>query len=169
MEDDMAGMFIFKLVPPRAGLQKGVQFTKPIVHYFAVDSLAIGRLWMAALMKATIDRDDGLPFTTTYQQKTISLEKARAMRQRPPNLMDTQDADSGSGDAERRSDQERESIRESVIHEEDEKQGLAISGLDDARVLLNFAEDNASDLNTPESDSKLEHKQDNPAPAPIVS
>jgi hypothetical protein len=169
MEDDMAGMFIFKLVPPRAGLQKGVQFTKPIVHYFAVDSLAIGRLWMAALMKATIDRDEGLPFTTTYQQKTISLEKARAMRQRPPNLMDTADADSGSGDMERKSDQEKQSLRESVIHEEDEKQGLAISGLDDARALLQFTEDNASVIDPFESDSKPEHKQDNPVPAPVVS
>ncbi|RMZ73745.1 budding BOI2 [Pyrenophora seminiperda CCB06] len=135
LEEDVSGMFIFKLVPPRAGLQKGVQFTKPIVHYFAVDSLAVGRLWMAALMKATIDRDEALPFTTTYQQKTISLEKARAMRQRPPNLMD--EDDNASADAERRS--AKESLQESTIHEEDEK-GLAISGLDDAKALLAYAE-----------------------------
>jgi len=42
---------------------------------------------MAALMKATIDRDDSKPITTTYQQKTISLAKARQMRHRPPALM----------------------------------------------------------------------------------
>ena len=42
---------------------------------------------MAALMKATIDRDDSTPVTTTYQQTTISLAKARAMRHRPPALM----------------------------------------------------------------------------------
>jgi hypothetical protein len=143
IEEDMSGMFIFKLVPPRAGLQKGVQFTKPIVHYFAVDSLAVGRLWMAALMKATIDRDEALPFTTTYQQKTISLEKARAMRQRPPNLMDGDDAENGSGDAERRSEYSKESIHESTIQEEDEK-GLAISGLDDAKALLAYAENGDS-------------------------
>jgi len=135
LEEDVSGMFIFKLVPPRAGLQKGVQFTKPIVHYFAVDSLAVGRLWMAALMKATIDRDEALPFTTTYQQKTISLEKARAMRQRPPNLMD----EDGMEDAERKSEISKESIQESTIHEEDEK-GLAISGLDDAKALLAYAD-----------------------------
>ncbi|RYO33658.1 hypothetical protein AA0111_g3825 [Alternaria arborescens] len=135
LEEDVSGMFIFKLVPPRAGLQKGVQFTKPIVHYFAVDSLAVGRLWMAALMKATIDRDEALPFTTTYQQKTISLEKARAMRQRPPNLMD----EDGTEDAERKSEISKESIQESTIHEEDEK-GLAISGLDDAKALLAYAD-----------------------------
>jgi hypothetical protein len=80
-------MFIFKLVPPRAGLPKGVSFTKPTVHYFAVPNVKQGRLWMAALMKATIDRDDSKPITTTYQQKTISLAKARAMRHRPPALM----------------------------------------------------------------------------------
>ncbi|KAF2839247.1 hypothetical protein M501DRAFT_914248, partial [Patellaria atrata CBS 101060] len=81
-------MFIFKLVPPRNGLSKGVNFTKPTVHYFAVESLELGRLWMAAMMKATIDRDIGVKVVSTYNQKTISLAKARAMRQRPPALRD---------------------------------------------------------------------------------
>lgn len=80
-------MFIFKLVPPRAGLSRAVNFTKPTVHYFAVPNIKQGRLWMAALMKATIDRDDSKPITTTYQQKTISLAKAQQMRHRPPALM----------------------------------------------------------------------------------
>lgn len=163
--ENMDGMFIFKLVPPRAGLQKGVQFTKPIVHYFAVDSLAVGRLWMAALMKATIDRDEGLPFTTTYQQKTISLEKARAMRQRPPNLMD-EDAETASS---QKSELGKESLQDSTIHEEDEKQGLAISGLDDAQALLSYAE-NGSHHASSVNDSEFEQPQpqDKPLP-PIVS
>jgi len=80
-------IFIFKLVPPRAGLSRAVNFTKPTVHYFAVPNIKQGRLWMAALMKATIDRDDTQVITTTYQQKTISLAKARQMRHRPPALM----------------------------------------------------------------------------------
>ena len=84
---DSDSMFIFKLVPPRTGLSRAVNFTKPTVHYFAVENVAQGRLWMAALMKATIDRDETKPITTTYQQKTISLGKARAMKQRPPALM----------------------------------------------------------------------------------
>lgn len=84
---DSDAMFIFKLVPPRAGLSRAVNFTKPTVHYFACPNLKQGRLWMAALMKATIDRDDTQAVTTTYQQKTISLAKARAMRHRPPALM----------------------------------------------------------------------------------
>ncbi|KAL2071455.1 hypothetical protein VTL71DRAFT_12690 [Oculimacula yallundae] len=80
-------IFIFKLVPPRAGAARAVTFTKPTTHYFAVPNIKQGRLWMAALMKATIDRDDSKPVTTTYQQATISLAKARAMRHRPPALM----------------------------------------------------------------------------------
>lgn len=79
--------FIFKLVPPRSGLSRAVNFTKPTIHYFAVDNIRQGRLWMAALMKATIDRDETKPIKTTYQQQTISLAKARAMRHRPPALM----------------------------------------------------------------------------------
>lgn len=84
---DSDSMFIFKLVPPRTGLSRAVNFTKPTVHYLAVENVAQGRLWMAALMKATIDRDETKPITTTYQQKTISLGKAKAMKQRPPALM----------------------------------------------------------------------------------
>ncbi|KAF6819541.1 SAM domain-containing protein [Colletotrichum sojae] len=84
-------MFIFKLVPPRAGLSRAVNFTKPTVHYFAVPNLKQGRLWMAALMKATIDRDDTQAITTTYQQKTISLAKARQMQHRPPALMNLEE------------------------------------------------------------------------------
>jgi len=85
---DATGVFIFKLVPPRAGLSKAVNFTKPTVHYFAVDNINQGRLWMAALMKATIDRDfHGPQVVSTYKEKTISLKKAMEMRQRPPALM----------------------------------------------------------------------------------
>ncbi|SMQ45227.1 unnamed protein product [Zymoseptoria tritici ST99CH_1A5] len=93
-EEGNEGLFIFKLVPPKAGLAKGVNFTKPTVHYFAVNSRQEGRLWMAALMKATIDRDDTNVVTTTYNQKTISLAKARARRERPPALKEL------DGDAE---------------------------------------------------------------------
>ncbi|KAH7065531.1 polarized growth protein Boi2 [Macrophomina phaseolina] len=118
VKDDTSGMFIFKLVPPRSGLSKAVNFTKPTVHYFAVDNLQQGRLWMAALMKATIDRDESKEVISTYQQKTISLAKARAMQQRPPALM---------GD-----DEDEENVNPNKIDEEDEV-GLAISGLEDEK------------------------------------
>ncbi|QPG98075.1 hypothetical protein C2857_007223 [Epichloe festucae Fl1] len=91
-EKSNESVFIFKLMPPRAGLSRAVNFTKPMVHYFAVPNLEAGRLWMAALMKATIDRDDTQPVTTTYQQKTISLGKAKQMRHRPPALMNLEEA-----------------------------------------------------------------------------
>lgn len=87
LKGDSDSMYIFKLIPPRTGRANAVNFTKPTVHYFAVENVEQGRLWMAALTKATIDRDETKPITTTYQQKTISLAKAKAMKQRPPALM----------------------------------------------------------------------------------
>jgi hypothetical protein len=47
---------------------------------------------MAAMMKATIDRDDSQPVTSTYQHKIISLAKAKQMRHRPPALMGLEEA-----------------------------------------------------------------------------
>ncbi|KAH8700302.1 putative polarized growth protein [Talaromyces proteolyticus] len=82
--------FIFKLVPPKSGVSRTVQFTKPTIHYFQVDNVKEGRLWMAALMKATIDRDLTTPVETTNKQKTISLKQALLMNQRPPALMETE-------------------------------------------------------------------------------
>ena len=79
--------FIFKLIPPKAGLSRAVQFTKPTIHYLMVDSVHEGRKWMAALMKATIDYDPSFGLETTNKQKTISLAKARARKERPPALM----------------------------------------------------------------------------------
>lgn len=116
---DATGMFIFKLVPPRSGLSKAVNFTKPTVHYFAVDNVQQGRLWMAALMKATIDRDETQSTVSTYQQKTISLAKAQQMRQRPPALMDTiaGSEEKGAEDEDKEGDEKADG------------QGLAISGL----------------------------------------
>jgi hypothetical protein len=88
-DDD--GLFIFKLVPPKSG--RGVTFTKPTVHYFAVNSRQEGRLWMAALMKAVIDREADSVVTTTYNQKTISLAKARARKERPPGFKEESEAE----------------------------------------------------------------------------
>ncbi|KAL3492648.1 hypothetical protein BJX62DRAFT_202538 [Aspergillus germanicus] len=82
---DKEGPFFFKLIPPKS--LRTVQFTKPAVHYFQVDNVKVGRLWMAALMKATIERDVNLPIETTNKQRTISLKEAQLMNQRPPALM----------------------------------------------------------------------------------
>ena len=95
-EKTAGGPFFFKLVPPRTGLSKAVQFTRPAVHYFAVDNYQEGREWFLALKKASIDRDETQPVTSTYSQKTISLAKAQAMKQRPPALMADENADASS-------------------------------------------------------------------------
>jgi hypothetical protein len=63
------------------------------VHYFAVNSRQEGRLWMAALMKAVIDREQDGVVTTTYNQKTISLAKARARKERPRAFQEDSEAE----------------------------------------------------------------------------
>lgn len=74
-----AGRHCFKLVPPSPGSRKGVTFTVPKVHYFAVDSREEMRNWINALMKATIDRDDSVPVVSSCATPTVSLAKAREM------------------------------------------------------------------------------------------
>ncbi|KIV81953.1 hypothetical protein PV11_04099 [Exophiala sideris] len=82
--------FFFKLVPPKAGLSRAVQFTKPTVHYFQVDNIVEGRKWMGEILKATIEHDLS-SFETTNRQKTISLSKARERKERPPALKGTEE------------------------------------------------------------------------------
>lgn len=130
-------VFIFKLVPPRAGLSRAVNFTKPTVHYFAVQNLKQGRLWMAALMKATIDRDDTQPITTTYQQKTISLAKAKQMRQRPPALMNLEE----KAEDEQTSGQKKPSNGLGIsVDEKDEREGDDVPKPESANVFMHFGD-----------------------------
>jgi hypothetical protein len=105
--------FYFKLVPPKAGISRAVQFTRPTIHIFQVDSLNEGRKWMGEMMKATIEHDMG-GFESTNRQKTISLAKARARKERPPALKEKE-----------------EENQENVMPEKVNKtSGLQISGLD---------------------------------------
>lgn len=76
---------------------------------------------MAALMKATIDRDDSKPVTSTYQQKTISLAKAKAMRQRPPALMGV-DEEAAKRDVERNGAEDHIAVQK---EETEAKSGVA--------------------------------------------
>ncbi|KAJ5590541.1 hypothetical protein N7450_004513 [Penicillium hetheringtonii] len=121
---DGTGPFFFKLVPPKTGNSRTVQFTKPTTHYFQVDNVKEGRLWMAALMKATIERDLSQVAETTNKQKTISLKQARLMNQRPPALMNNP------------TDSEIDRLPKEPIEEDDEEEaaaerehGLRIEGL----------------------------------------
>lgn len=108
---DGNGPFFFKLVPPKMN-SRTVQFTKPTTHYFQVDNVKEGRLWMAALMKATIERDPTTQVETSNKQKTVSLKQAQMMNQRPPALKDVPPANP-----------------DQLIEEEEEDSGLRIEGL----------------------------------------
>ncbi|KAL4921084.1 hypothetical protein BDW62DRAFT_175933 [Aspergillus aurantiobrunneus] len=120
---DKEGPFFFKLIPPK--LSRTVQFTKPAVHYFQVDSIKEGRLWMAALMKATIERDAQVPIETTNKQRTISLKEAQLTNQRPPALI-TEGQVSG----------EDTLIEDAAVEDAaaEESAGLMIQGLDMEQV-----------------------------------
>lgn len=75
---------------------------------------------MAALMKATIDRDEDGMVTTTYNQKTISLAKARARRERPPALRES--------DGEERAELEAD--------DDNSSRGLGIGGLSEKEATV---------------------------------
>ncbi|KAE8372748.1 hypothetical protein BDV26DRAFT_87590 [Aspergillus bertholletiae] len=131
------GPFFFKLVPPKSGTSRTVQFTKPAIHYFQVNSVEEGRLWMAALMKATIERDMELPVETTNKQKTVSLRVARLMNQRPPALLPTTPAT-----------QEAEE-KEEHLATTTEESGLMIQGLGDAQVPTHGDDDEKKRVSSP--------------------
>ncbi|CCF60798.1 hypothetical protein KAFR_0L01880 [Kazachstania africana CBS 2517] len=73
------GKYCFKLIPPQPGSKKGLTFTQPRVHYFAVDSKEEMRNWLAAMIKATIDVDDTVPIVSSYAMPTVSLTRAQEM------------------------------------------------------------------------------------------
>lgn len=144
---DGSGPFFFKLMPPKSGNSRTVQFTKPATHYFQVDNVQQGRLWMAALMKATIERDLGQAVESTNKQKTISLKQARLMNQRPPELMPA----SGS------------TKNAQTIDEEEEEPGLQIEGLNLSQSDANSFEDtNGSSMDINNTDEGLKRPLSNP-------
>ncbi|EDO18041.1 hypothetical protein Kpol_1045p27 [Vanderwaltozyma polyspora DSM 70294] len=73
------GRYCFKLIPPQPGSKKGLTFTQPRVHYFAVDTKEEMRTWMTALIKTSIDIDTTVPIISSYSTPTISLSKAQEM------------------------------------------------------------------------------------------
>ncbi|OOQ82976.1 putative polarized growth protein Boi2 [Penicillium brasilianum] len=123
---DNGGPFFFKLVPPKSNNSRTVQFTRPTTHFFQVDSVQEGRLWMAALMKATIERDLSGKVETSNKQKTISLKQARLMQARPPALMNPPTSSEQPGQ---------------LLEEDEEDKGLRIEG-------LNLAKSPSSDGNS---------------------
>jgi hypothetical protein len=74
-----SGRYCFKIVPPAPGFKKGLTFTQPKTHYFAVDTQDEMRGWMKALMTATIDIDDSVPVVSSCSTPTVSLSKAQEL------------------------------------------------------------------------------------------
>lgn len=73
------GRYCFKLLPPQPGSRKGLTFTEPRIHYFAVDSKEEMRGWIANILKTTIDIDTSVPVISSYSTPTVSLSKAKEM------------------------------------------------------------------------------------------
>ncbi|KAG7195255.1 polar growth protein [Scheffersomyces spartinae] len=74
-----AGRYCFKVVPPAPGFRKGLTFTQPKTHYFAVETINDMRGWLKALMAATIDIDDTVPIVSSCSTPTVSLTKAQEL------------------------------------------------------------------------------------------
>lgn len=73
------GRYCFKLVPPAPGFKKGLMFTQPKTHFFAVETQEEMRGWMKALMTATIDIDDSVPVVSSCNTPTVTLAKAQEL------------------------------------------------------------------------------------------
>lgn len=73
------GRYCFKLIPPAPGFKKGLTFTQPKTHFFAVETQEEMRGWMKALMTATIDIDDSVPVVSSCSTPTVSLAKAQEL------------------------------------------------------------------------------------------
>lgn len=73
------GRYCFKIVPPSPGFRKGLTFTQPKIHYFAVETQEEMRGWLKALMTSTIDIDDTVPVVSSCNTPTVTLAKAREL------------------------------------------------------------------------------------------
>lgn len=73
------GRYCFKLIPPAPGFKKGLTFTQPKTHFFAVESQDEMRGWMKALMTSTIDIDDSVPVVSSCSTPTVTLAKAQEL------------------------------------------------------------------------------------------
>lgn len=73
------GRYCFKLVPPAPGFKKGLTFTQPKTHFFAVETQEEMRGWLKALMTATIDIDDSVPVVSSCNTPTVTLAKAQEL------------------------------------------------------------------------------------------
>lgn len=122
------GKYCFKLVPPQPGSKKGLTFTQPKVHYFAVDNKDEMRAWIAAITKVTIDRDTSIPAISSNNTPKVSLSQAKEMlaraREEAQLLGDLENDEYGS-------DSWDQPKRDMFLNEEE----LTFIGEDSTRVL----------------------------------
>lgn len=91
------GKYCFKLVPPQPGSKKGLTFTEPRVHYFAVENKSDMKAWLSAIIKATIDIDTSVPVISSYATPTISLSKAQTLLEEARLQTQLRDAEEEEG------------------------------------------------------------------------
>lgn len=71
--------YFFKIVPPKPGSKKNANFTQQKTYYFSVETVEEIKMWMNAMLKATIDIDTSVPIISSCDIPTISLEEAQSM------------------------------------------------------------------------------------------
>lgn len=71
--------YFFKIVPPKPGSKKNANFTQQKTYYFSVETVDEIKMWMNAMLKATIDIDTSVPIISSCDIPTISLEEAQSM------------------------------------------------------------------------------------------
>ncbi|KAL6932977.1 hypothetical protein ACO0R3_002067 [Hanseniaspora guilliermondii] len=71
--------YFFKIVPPKPGSKKNANFTQQKTYYFSVETVEEIKLWMNAMLKATIDIDTSVPIISSCDIPTISLDEAQSM------------------------------------------------------------------------------------------
>ncbi|QHS71487.1 Boi1p [Saccharomyces paradoxus] len=91
------GKYCFKLVPPQPGSKKGLTFTEPRVHYFAVENKSEMKAWLSAIIKATIDIDTSVPVISSYATPTIPLSKAQILLEEARLQTQLRDAEEEEG------------------------------------------------------------------------
>lgn len=91
------GKYCFKLVPPQPGSKKGLTFTEPRVHYFAVENKSEMKAWLSAIIKATIDIDTSVPVISSYATPTIPLSKAQTLLEEARLQTQLRDAEEEEG------------------------------------------------------------------------
>lgn len=77
--------YFFKIVPPKPGSKKNANFTQQKTFYFSVETVDEIKMWMNAMLKATIDIDTSVPIISSCDIPTISLEEAQSMLEKARN------------------------------------------------------------------------------------